>query len=84
MGPFNARLQADGTLSVSIQGALMPVQYKLFPVSLEDSEAFEREKTGDYDDPDEEEDEEKEDEEEEDEKGEEDEDGDEEEGEDDE
>jgi hypothetical protein len=56
MGTLTARLQPDGSLSVSVQGALIPVQYTLLPVTIDDPDSFEMEKTGQYDGSDDEQD----------------------------
>ncbi len=46
MGAWNARLGPDGTLSVSVQGALGPAQYTLMPISQDNPQAFAQEKRG--------------------------------------
>ncbi|NOX69587.1 MAG: hypothetical protein GXP15_10405 [Gammaproteobacteria bacterium] len=48
MGAWSARLGSDGTLSVSVNGALGPAQYSLMPISQDDPRAFAKEKRGNY------------------------------------
>lgn len=48
MGNLTANLQPDGSLSVSVQGAIMPVKYNLIPVRVDDPRSFDMEKTGQH------------------------------------
>ncbi|WP_405235043.1 hypothetical protein [Lentisalinibacter orientalis] len=45
MGQLTATVQADRSLAVSVQGALMPVQYKLIPVQLDNPQWYAQEMT---------------------------------------
>lgn len=51
MGTLTGRLQADGSLSVSVRGALMPAQYTLIPVRVDDQLTFDLEKSGQSNEP---------------------------------
>ncbi len=51
MGTFTGRLQPDGSLKVSVQGTMMPAQYTLIPVRIDDPMSFDMEKSGQYDGP---------------------------------
>jgi hypothetical protein len=48
MGPLTATLGPDGSLSVSVAGAMGPARYSLIPVRLDDPQSFAQERSGQY------------------------------------
>lgn len=48
MGNLTATLQPDGSLKVSVAGALGPASYSLIPVRMDDQYSFDLEKRGQY------------------------------------
>ena len=48
MGQLTATMAADGSLSVSVAGALGPARYSLIPVRMDDQQSFNLEKSGQY------------------------------------
>lgn len=48
MGAWTAQIQPDGSLKVSVAGALGPANYSLIPVRMDDQQSFDLEKAGQY------------------------------------
>jgi hypothetical protein len=48
IGRFTAALAADGSLSVSVAGAVGPARYSLIPARLDDPQSFALERSGQY------------------------------------
>jgi hypothetical protein len=48
LGKFTASIAPDGSLSVSVAGAMGPARYSLIPLRLDDQQSFAQERSGQY------------------------------------